>query len=356
MVGQTIKESAVINGGLKSRYLNLSTSVTVDEIGKNPIVKVGRYIRLLWKVLWSLVTFHPDICYLTINSGGLGFYKDFTLVFLVGLFGVKRVYHYHNKGISKYQHRWLDSLLYRLVFRKAEVILLSKYLYPDIKKYVPESRVHYCANGIGAEGVISCKSRVASQDSQLTISKNKFVEVLFLSNLIESKGVFVLLEACRILKSKQLPFQCTLVGGEGDITEAQLNEAIRNLGIEDCVLYAGRKYGADKDTYFESADIFVHPTLNDCMPMVLIEAMQHRLPIVATPEGAIPAMVEEGVTGFMVPQQDAPALAAKLEQLIQNPELRQQMGAAGHAKYQKEFTLEIFERRMKDILESIAGK
>ena len=84
--------------------------------------------------------------------------------------------------------------------------------------------------------------------------------------------------------------------------------------------------------------------------------MQHSLPVVSTFEGAIPDVVEDGVTGFLVPQKDPVALAEKLEILIRNPEMRNQMGEAGRAKYEREFTLERFERRMVEILERAGSR
>ena len=148
LVGGYIKASRIINETFDCRYINLGTSASVEEIGKNPAGKLIRYIKLIWQVKKELIFFRPSLCYLTISSKGAGFYKDALIVFLVRLFGVKPVYHFHNKGIIARQERFFDNILYRFVFRNADVILLSKHLYPDVSKYVPEERVHYCPNGI----------------------------------------------------------------------------------------------------------------------------------------------------------------------------------------------------------------
>lgn len=354
MVGQAIRESELINSTLNCRYINLSTSRSVDEIGKNPLIKVGRYLSILWQTLWQLIVFRPQKVYLTISASGTGFYKDFPVAMLAGLFGAKRIYHFHNKGISQRQDKWLDNLLCKLVFHKSEVILLSRYLYNDIAKYVPEERVKYCANGVGPlppkggslkpETLEQYPVHQTQNEEQKTI--NSSTEILFLSNLIVSKGVYILLEACKLLQQKGMLFLCTLVGGEGDISAEKLNQKVKEIGLTDTVIYAGKQYGADKEDYWNKADIFVHPTLNDCFPLVLLEAMQHGLPIVSTTEGAIPEIVTEGKTGFLVKQQDAEALADKLELLIANPAQRKSMGEEGRLKYEQEYTLRKFEERM----------
>lgn len=345
MIGNYIKVSDVINKSFNARYINLGTSLTIDEIGKNPLKKTGRYFFILWQVLVQLIRFKPHLCYLAITAKGTAFFKDTAIAFLAKLFGVNLVYHFHNKGVETYQQNRIYNFLYKSVFHEVEVILLSKFLYPDVQKYLPESRVYYCPNGIPYIQQQAKNSAISSD--------NKKVELLFLSNLIETKGVFLLLEACRLLQSKHLPFHCTFVGGEGDITADQFQQKVQKLKLSNCVDYAGKKYDQEKANVFSKSDIFVHPTFEDCFPLVLLEAMQYELPTVSTFEGGIPEIIEDGKTGFLVPQKDPEALADKLEILIRNPELRIEMGKAGRKKYEKEFTLTAFEERLKDILNRI---
>jgi glycosyltransferase involved in cell wall biosynthesis len=342
---ETIKDSNIINQTFECRYINLGTSRTVDEIGKNPSVKVLRYISILWQVITQLIKFKPSLCYIAITAKGSAFYKDSIVAILAKLFRVKVVYHFHNKGVSLRQDMWFDNWLYKQVFKNTEVILLSEYLYLDIQKYVPKDRVYYCPNGIPNVEVNIQKSKVNGQ--------KKTINILFLSNLFESKGVFVLLEACKILKEKQLPFHCTFAGGEGDVNALQLKEKALELGLENQAIYVGKKYGNEKSRAFSVADIFAFPTYYECFPLVILEAMQYKLPVVSTFEGGIPDIVEDGVTGYLVPQKDANALAEKLEILIKNLELRIKMGKAGRKKYEENFTLEIFEKRLTSILKEI---
>jgi len=344
VVGKAIQDSQVINQSFDCQYINLGTSHTVDEIGKNPFVKIGRYLRIVFKVLKQLSANKPDLCYLAITAKGTAFYKDSLIALLVKCFGVRMVYHFHNKGVRTCQHRALDNFLYRKVFKNAHAILLSKHLYSDIQNYIPENNVHYCPNGIPE-----------SAASQKTKESKNPVEILFLSNLIESKGVFVLLKACGILKQKKLAFHCIYVGGEADVNALQFQEEVKKLGLSGQVDYIGKKYGNEKDETFSKADIFAFPTFyhNECFPLVLLEAMQHSLPTISTFEGGIKSIVDDGKTGFLVPQKDAQAIAEKLEILIKNPALRQQMGEAGRKKYEQEFTLTKFEARLKRILMEI---
>lgn len=342
VMGLQIKESKIINAVYGCSYLNLGTSKTIDEIGKNAIGKIFRYMSILWKVAWNLIARRPDLCYLAITAQGIGFYKDVLVVFLIKLFRVRLVYHFHNKGVSNKQQKPLDNFLYRFVFKNADVILLSQYLYPDIQKYVSINAVHLCPNGIPDIKI----------NDRLTCNRQgkRTVSILFLSNLLESKGVFVLLEACKLLKNRNLDFKCTFVGGVGDVNEQQFQSKLQQLALTDYVDYAGKKYGKEKEVFFSEAHIFAFPTLNETFGIVNLEAMQYELPVVSTSEGGIPDVVEDSVTGFLVPKKDSNALAEKLEILILNNDLREKMGRNGRLRYELNFTLHHFEHNLNAIL------
>ena len=92
---------------------------------------------------------------------------------------------------------------------------------------------------------------------------------------------------------------------------------------------------------------------NECFSLVLLEAMEHGLPCISTTEGGIPGIIDDGKTGFLVPKHDVAVLADKIQLLLNDSVLRSNMGKAGREKLEKEFTLEVFEKRMTWILEHI---
>jgi glycosyltransferase involved in cell wall biosynthesis len=174
---------------------------------------------------------------------------------------------------------------------------------------------------------------------------------LFLSNMIETKGVYVLLEACALLKQKGYAFHCNFVGQWFDVTKDSFNSKSVQLGVTDCVQAHGPKYGAEKDRFLQQADGFVFPTFYpaECLPLVLIEAMQYALPVISTNEAAIPDIIEEGENGWIIEKQDVHALAEKMEWMIKHPNECQQMGVQGCLKYEREYTLQRFEHRLTNI-------
>ena len=345
MVGKYIKDSKIINTSFETNFINLSTSKTVDEIGKKPFVKVGRYFKILLQVIISLIKHNPKIVYLGINAKGIGFYKDFPIAVLAKLFGKKLVLHYHNKGVCINQHNFFDDLLYRILFKNTKVILLSKRLYEDVAKYVKKEDVFICPNGISVPNFVE----------EILPKINEIPKLIFLSNLIESKGVFVLLEALKALDNKGIAFHCNFVGGAGDISSKQLNQKINNLNLQNCVSYLGKKYNHEKHKIFQSSDIFLFPTHyhNECFPLVLLEAMMFGLPVISTNEGGIPDIVKNDQTGFVIENQKPNKLAEKIKWFIDNPEEASSMGEKGREHFLENYTLEIFENRLTHILNQI---
>lgn len=347
LVGELVKESKLINDAFDGRYINLILSRHVHESGKTNIKKLIRFTIIWFNLLGKLINRRPNLCYYALTTTGSGFRKDVLLITLLRLFNVKTVYHIHNKGIIKANKKRLNDILYKFIFKNSSVIILSHHLYYDIQPYVPVSRVYICPNGI---------KDFQPETSFLTLSDNDSFRILFFSNLIKEKGVFVLVEACSILKERGYSFHCDFVGGEGDVSIKQLKESIENKGLTNQVEYLGKRYGKLKEMVFEQADLFVLPSRYDCFPLVILEAMQHSLPVITAKEGGMPDMVEDGKTGFLIsPYDNAVSLADKIEYFILNPTQKEKMGINARAKYEQQFTLPIFEQRLHFILYEISN-
>jgi len=345
LMGQYLKESPLINTNFETDYINLTAAFNLDQIGKRSFAKFWIVLQILKNVLAAIRTKKYDLCYMTLTAKGAGFYKDFLVVLLLKLFRLKIIYHFHNKGVAKSGKKWYNHLLYQITFHKAECILLAPTLFNDVRPYIARSKVYFCANGI---------PHIAVTDKPLlvnaaTMSVCKF---LFLSNMMKEKGVLDLLEACKLIKNKKLKFECHFIGAWSDITEQAFNHAVSTLELKNEVKMHGKKYNEDKIEFFNLADVFVFPTYyhNECFPLVLLEAMQFGLPVIATPEGAIAEIVLDKKTGLLIKQKDVNALAAAMIAVLNNPIERKKMGDEGRKRYEELFTLGSFEEKMYSIL------
>jgi glycosyltransferase involved in cell wall biosynthesis len=151
--------------------------------------------------------------------------------------------------------------------------------------------------------------------------------VLFIGRLDAVKGVPVLLEAFAVLRASVPGARLTLVGDGPD--RAGLEAVAAGLG--DAVRFTG--YLTQEAVAAELAvhDVLVLPSFAEGVPVVLMEAMASRLPVIATRVGGVAELVEDGVSGFLVPPGDPESLAERLGRLLTDPELCRRMGVAGRA-------------------------
>lgn len=346
IVSEQIRNSKVINSAFEGDYVNLATSRSLDE-SKNYILKLWRFSCSFIKTFFLLLTRKYNLCYCAITCYGGCFLRDAPFVLLCKLFRMKIVIHQHNKGMSSYVDKPLFRWLYPLVYRNTKVILLSWHLYPDIEKIVKRDDVLICPNGI--KPTIN-----ANELSKIKRDTNSIPHILFLSNLLIDKGVFVLLDALKILKDKGYSFVCDFVGGETNEINAQLfYEEVGKRKLNEIALYHGSKYGNEKEKFWNHADIFTLPSFNEAFPLVNIEAMEHKLPIVSTNVGGIPDEVNNGNNGLVITPRNADVLADALKKLLDDPQLRRKMGDKGYEIFIQRFTAACFENNLTELLNKV---
>ncbi len=156
--------------------------------------------------------------------------------------------------------------------------------------------------------------------------------ILFVGREFERKGGPVLLAAFRSIR-KRIPSARLIIVGPRELDLAEPGvEFIGHLRKSNPV------EAAKLQECFAQADVFCLPTRHEPFGIVILEAMFHGLPVVATNIWAIPEMVLDGTTGFVVPRDDVPALADRLTQLLEEPNLARRLGDAGRARAHERFT------------------
>jgi glycosyltransferase involved in cell wall biosynthesis len=167
--------------------------------------------------------------------------------------------------------------------------------------------------------------------------------IVCVGSLEEKKGQTYLVEACRLLKQRNLDFVCHLIG-EGQ-TRSDLERQIQQAGLASVVRLEGGRPRAEVLRMLEQADVVALPSIQtksgkmEGIPVALMEPLACEVPVISTRISGIPELVEDGVTGLLVPPADPAALAGALERLARAPELGLRMGRAGRAKVLREFDL-----------------
>jgi colanic acid/amylovoran biosynthesis glycosyltransferase len=199
-----------------------------------------------------------------------------------------------------------------------------------------------CGVGVGAKlAVIHCGVDTDFFRPREGAPPERPFSILSVGTLHEVKGQGYLVEACRLLADAGVDFACTFVGDGPD--RAALAHQIRAAGLEGSVVLAGRRTRAELVEHLRAADVLVAPSVptsegkREGIPVVLMEAMASGIPVVASAISGIPELVEDGVSGLLVPPRDARAVAEAVRRLLDDAPLRQQFGAAGRQKVVREF-------------------
>ena len=152
--------------------------------------------------------------------------------------------------------------------------------------------------------------------------------LLRVGRLAVIKGNDVLLRAFATLSHN-----CKLLFvGDGEDRE-RLETLCRELNLGNRVIFAG--FRSDMSRLLAAADVFVISSLNEGLPMVLLEAMASRRPIVSTGVGAIPEVITHNKSGLLIPPADAAALASAIAEVLSSPERARELAAEAYAYYQR---------------------
>lgn len=347
LMNQRILNSGQLNSNFNIRSISISYMNNLNKMGAWKFKKLLIIIKLIAKLIYELIFHRPKFIYFQISPHRFAFYRDLIFVSINKLFRVKILYHIHGKGISDHMNDKWRKKLYIYAFKGSDVICLSPLLTYDIEN-VFEGKVHIVRNGIP-----DFKLDNLTLVQQLPEEQ---IKILFLSNLIKSKGVLVFIESMLLLKNEGYRFLATIVGSDVEFSQKELTEIIKIKDLAANIKCVGAKYNEAKNTIIKKADVLVYPTLNDAFPLVLIEAMQFSVPIIATIEGAIPEIIDDGVTGYLVEKNAPQQIVDKLKLLIVNPEHRKEMGQAGRKLFEEKYTIEILEKKMLNIFEEICAE
>jgi len=277
-------------------------------------------------------------------------YRDLAILISTRWLFKHAIFHLHAGGISKLYPKL--SLILKYLFRRAYfkadgVIRLSELTPPD-NQNLKAKREFIIPNGI--------EDCYIPQNTSKR-KQNSASEILFVGVLRESKGILILLHATGILRERGLNIRLKIIG-------KFVSEQFRKIVFEKIALYELGKHvtfpgvliGDEKREVFANADIFCFPSFFEAetFGLVVLEAMQFALPVVATRWSGIPDLVLDGETGYLVPVKDSKALAEKLEILIKHPMKAKQMGQKGRDLYLQKYTIDKYHKNMERIFLAVS--
>lgn len=231
----------------------------------------------------------------------------------------------------------------KLIEAAVAIVTVSEYSAHDLKTRFPASaaKVHRVYNGVDL-------SRFYPPDPGSGVP-----EIVSIGRLIEKKGFADVINACALLTARRRGFNCEIIG-EGPLEET-LRAQIASADVKGCVHLVGPQTQAQIALRLSRATIFVLACTRekdggmDNLPTVIMEAMAAGLPVISTPLGGIPEMVEHDVNGELVPERDSAAICSAIERLISDPERARRLGDRGRQMAQEKFSIETSARALIEL-------
>ena len=192
-------------------------------------------------------------------------------------------------------------------------------------------------------------------DSRLTTHDSRLTTVGYVGQIARWKGVEYFIKSAPLIIKEVPDVRFLVVGGPifGDVGYLkQLKELAQESGLNSKIQFIGEK--EDISSYMAELDVLVSPSVQaEPFGRVLVEAGAFGKPVVATQEGAIPEVVEDGVTGILVPARDPESIAEAVNKLIMNPQLAKSMGENGKERANKYFSLDRMIKEIEEVVREV---
>ncbi len=333
---------------IEVEHLRMNFSRQIDQVGKSSWYKLALLIALIWKTYVIRFTRRIECLYYPPAGPDLvPVVRDIVYLIACRWLFKYTVFHFHAGGVSELEPELPAALrvLFRLAYSRPDLaISLSDYNPADGER-LNAKRVMYIPYGIPDE---------IGETIERPLRRK--VRLLFVGVLCESKGISDLIRALVILKSQGCEVHLDVLGSfHAQEFELRLIDEIRLAKVEQLVTFHGVKTGEAKFHLYRKADIFCFPTFfeSETFGVVILEAMQSSLPVIATRWRGIQSLVQDGETGYLVGINDPDALAIKIKRLIDHPELRQLFGKRGRKLFEQRYSIDIWHKAMETAIVSL---
>ena len=330
------------NLGCKITIVEKTFSSRIEDVRKPSISKIFKIPAITLRLVYHLVRNKYELCFYFFSIKPPSIFVDAFFLMFIRMFRIKYVLYLHAKGLVDLDEKvvWpLRSFVNKTISFSSGALVLGERLKADISHLISDECLFVLPNAV---------PDMKTKKSDIDYNKNGPVNVLYLSNLMPSKGPMEFLKMARKINRINKNVHFFLAGPKmSNHFFSEIKEFIHNENLKDFVILTGPIYEKEKETLFTANDIFVFPTHDDAFPLVILEAMRSGLPIVSSDGGSIPEMVIDGVNGFIIDPKDIEMITDRVLKLSRDPQLRIKMGSAAREMYEKKYTIASYQKRLE---------
>ena len=334
--------------------------------GTLTLCRILDYLRLMPKILEKVFLSRRSVVYHTTAQSLAGFLRDMVILWLFFLRGHKIVcqqFGGNYSGFYEKQNVFIRFLIRSSLARSKRIVVEGE-LVKEQFLFLPDYQQKVCVvpNGLPEQSM-------QFSEKAKNFRQNETLNLIYLSNMIESKGYWDVSAAVRILvKERRRKVKCRFVGkfmsaldsvkypDPEDARSAFFNY-IKKHDLQEYISYDECLLGDEKHKAFQDSHVFLLPTnyLYEGQPVSVLEAMAHGTVAIATDYRLIPTMVVDGITGYFVPYGKPEEIVKKVEHLIDNPEEFERLSFNSIKRFNEQFRADRYVTRLAGILHDVAN-
>jgi len=329
-------------------HIRMSYSENLNKIGKFSLHKVTHLLYLILKTYTFRFRYNIKTLYYPPAGPDLNpIIRDIIFLFFVRPLFKETIFHFRAAGLSEYigKANFFIRYLACVAYSKPNTSIQLSSRNPPDGKYFNSERIEIVPNGIEDENTAS-----------LTKQLKPVIHIISLGIIQQSKGIEDIITAINTIIKTNTNVKVDVVGGFCSVEyEKYIKKLVQTYSLEDYIEFHGVKVGIDKTRLLLQADILCFPSYyeSESFGNVLLEAMQFKLPVVATEWRGIPDIVIDSTTGYIVPIKSPQKIAEKLLLLINNSDLRIKFGENARGRYLDYYTIETHLKNMENILAGV---
>lgn len=336
---------SLLSSGLIAQY-----GLLYFQVGSHPCES---FIGKVWRALTSplilaatIIVRRADIVHINSSLNKKAFWRDLVYLCVAKVLRAKAVYQVHGGSSADFCfNNRKRSYAVTAVGRIADsIVLLSERERRNFQRLAVHAKLVVIPNAVDLD-----EYRRLGEKSM----EGEHYHLGYLGRLVVDKGVLHLVEAMSLLRNKIRTFTLHIAGSGPCVNE--LRQLVARLELREHVNMCGELHGKNKLRFWQQLHIFVFPSYYEGLPYALLESLASGTPIVTTPVGAIPEVIEDDIHGVLVPVRDTAAIARAIERLLAQPNQLKQMAIACRKRALEFYGIDRLTSQFADLYSNLAA-
>lgn len=299
-----------------------------------------RFFSILANVCQQLIFKRPAIVHLSCSLSSVGIFRDFIIAAIVKCFRIPLITHYHGNlpDFNKRKFFGLSGVIIHLLIKISSLnIVENKFSYDaDIIKHIQKNKLLYLPNFV---------DDALFNHIQPKKQSNERTQAIFVGGITRTKGALELIDIARALPD----IDFNIFG------KLQIDMKAHYQGLPHNMILHGTVPHQTLLTVMQQHDFLIFPTYTEGFPLTVVEAMAMGLPVISTPVGAIPEMIDEGLGGYLIAPGDAQGMIAAVKRLLAKRNFKETFGQYNQQKAFNHFRFSTVSKDINIIYQQLIG-